>query len=376
MAKEGQWLFPKLYDAAWRKVRAKRNLWHKVYDEYINSLPPGAGRGELIEKHLRIVGPIAGQIAWRRTPHSFGIWAKECQPNLSHVGLVHELTAMGNLVLFIAADRYDPESGWAFSTYANFWIKKLVRLYLEELICIVPRTGHMGVEEEGTNAEGEKWVVYKPRRSVMDHVDAALDRRRLFRGKAAGGMAIFDQSLTIPGPNPGDKEIETVGTDGPTLNPGMDYLQRRVSFRLYPWTDMGANFTPRFELKGHPGGRASADPPRDYTYKFDATDEIKLKSVPFEHTGPSMVPSSILAEDNDNLTAMLEGRKLSGIPRHKIFEKDDYSPYERLERQCRAIREASLQTHINPNGGNKQWRKPTIGILTYPRGTAFAIAAE
>jgi len=88
-------LYPKLYDAAWRRLRAKGKhhdlLWHNVYDEYINSLPLaelGASRDELIEKHLRIVGPIAGQIAWRRSPHSFGIWAKECQPNLSHVGLV------------------------------------------------------------------------------------------------------------------------------------------------------------------------------------------------------------------------------------------------------------------------------------------------
>jgi hypothetical protein len=175
-------------------------------------------------------------------------------------------------------------------------------------------------------------------------------------------MAVFDQSITIPGPNPGDKEIETVGTDG--LNPGMEYLQRRVSFELYPWIDMGAYFTPRFAL---PGGKASADPPRDYSYKFDAADEIELpaKPVPIEHTGPSMV-LSIPAEDNDNLIAMLEGRKLRGIPRHNI---------ERLQRQCRAIREASLQTHINPNGG-KKWRNPTIRIHTYPKGMAFAIAAE
>jgi DNA-directed RNA polymerase sigma subunit (sigma70/sigma32) len=123
------------YDDAWRKVRANHKyraladelLWHMVYDEYINSLPPaepGANRDELIERHLRIVGPIAGKIAWRRTPHSFGIWAKECAPHLSHVGLVHELTAMGNLALFVAADRYHPKKG-AFSTYANHWIKKV-----------------------------------------------------------------------------------------------------------------------------------------------------------------------------------------------------------------------------------------------------------
>jgi DNA-directed RNA polymerase sigma subunit (sigma70/sigma32) len=110
-----------LYDLAWKTVRAKRKhaplenelLWHKVYEEYIGSLPKAGG--ELIERHLRIVPAIAGRIAWKRCPGSFGVWAKEAQPSLSHVGLVYELTALGNLALFIAADRYDPKSGRAFS---------------------------------------------------------------------------------------------------------------------------------------------------------------------------------------------------------------------------------------------------------------------
>ena len=68
-----------------------------VYCEYISSLPlaTAGGRDELIQGHLRIVGRIAGQIAWKRCPKSFGIWAKECAPHLSHVDLVHELTAFG-----------------------------------------------------------------------------------------------------------------------------------------------------------------------------------------------------------------------------------------------------------------------------------------
>jgi hypothetical protein len=332
-----------LYDAAWNNVRAKGKhndlLWHKVYDEYINSLPLAklGARDELIEKHLRIVGPIAGQIAWRRAPHSFGIWSKEYSPNLSHVGLVHELTAMGNLGLFIAADRYDPTKG-AFSTYANPWIKKFIRLYLEELVSVGPRND--------------------PNRRVMDIFDAAIEQRRLYRGKAAGGPAIFDGSITIPGRKPKDKEIETVGSDGPTINPGLDYLQRRVSFRLYPWTDLGAHFTPRFALPGHPGGRASALPPVDYgskaalavacdcaTCRLLGPGEIRDfwqrhsgKRVPIEHMGPS--------------TKVI-------VPRYRIYEG-------RLERR--------LQTH-NSNGG-KTWRKPTIRIHTYPKGMAFPMAAE
>jgi hypothetical protein len=207
--------------------------------------------------------------------------------------LVHELAAFGAFGLFIAADRYKPDSGWAFSTYANYWIKKFIRLYLDEIIGIVPRTGHMGDDE--------------PRRSVMDLVDAALNHRRQYRGKAAGGMSRFDSSLTI---EVGDDDIE-VSSDPKRL----DYLQRRVSETLYPWNDVGSyqpNGKPwplivkverlrqielvrkqfgirkpittprRFELPGHADGKAHDGPPQEDTYELDPRDEIEFTRGPRE----------------------------------------------------------------------------------------------
>jgi hypothetical protein len=196
-----------LYDAAWKWVRAGRHhlpledelLWHCVYERYIETLPkvePDAGKTALIEAHLRILGPIAAQIARKRCPKSFGIWSKG--------ELARELAAFGVFGLFIAADRYDPNEG-AFSTYANPWIKKFIRLYLEESISVVPRTGDMGDDE--------------PRPSVMDLVNAALGRRRLQRGKAAGGMAMFDGGL-----EPDDEEDEG---EEPKSSTRLDYLQRQ-----------------------------------------------------------------------------------------------------------------------------------------------------
>jgi hypothetical protein len=266
-------LVPSVYDAAWRWVRGKRKhraltdelLWHKVYERYIRTLPkvgPDAGKLELIEAHLRIVPDIAGRIAWRRCPYSFGIWANEAKPTLSHVGLVYELTAMGNLGLLIAADRFDRESGWAFSTYANYWIKKLIRLYLEELVSIVPRND--------------------PERRAMDVFNAAIERRRQYRGKAAGGMAAFDSGITIPGPKPGDKEIEVVGTEGITNPERLDYLQRRVGKWLFPWEDTGAHFKPRLALKGHSnsGGRAYDTPAEAEVYELEEVGEYADPGVP------------------------------------------------------------------------------------------------
>jgi hypothetical protein len=41
----------------------------------------------------------------------------------------------------------------------------------------------------------------------------------------------------LPGPNPGDKEIDVFSTEGPTR----EYLQRKpVTLKRYPWEDLGA----------------------------------------------------------------------------------------------------------------------------------------
>jgi hypothetical protein len=77
----------KFYCKAWQRIRAKRHheyledelLWHKVYEEYISLLPWAdleTRKDGLIEAHLRIVPKIAGRIAWKRCPKSFGIWAR------------------------------------------------------------------------------------------------------------------------------------------------------------------------------------------------------------------------------------------------------------------------------------------------------------
>jgi hypothetical protein len=166
-------------------------------------------RDRLIIDHAGIVPGIAANIVWKRCPKS--------------PSLINEVAAFGVLALFLAADRYDHGSKASFATYARYWIDKYCRLYLDEIIGSVPRTGHMGVEEEGDSDCGH-WVVDKPRRSVMDLLNAALVGTRLYRGNAAGGMAVFDGQLMLPGPNPGDKEIDVFSTEGPTR----EYLQRHV----------------------------------------------------------------------------------------------------------------------------------------------------
>lgn len=357
-----------LYGAAWRKVRAKRQykpltdelLWHKVYEEYVALLAKHDARPltnqTLIERHLSIVPKIAGQIAWKRCPKSLGVWAKEAAPNQSHVGLVYELTAFGNLGLFIAADRYEASLGFAFRTYANFWIKKFIRLYLDEIASIVPRTGHMGED--------------KPRRSVMDIFDAAIEGRRLFRGKAAGRMAVFDGGISIPGPNPSDNEIEVVGTDGPTDSVRLEYLQRHVAQDLFPWVDMGPLFTPRFRLKGHPLGRADDGPAEEKLY------ELEPEPNPESDPAPNILPAELCYLDSRRTRARYGPKKSWNKP--VIGERN----YPTTEQPPRLPNTHWMMTDRGWQRGRldqRPWHKPTYEEHEYEieirREDAAALAA-
>lgn len=65
-------------------------------------------RREMIESNLRLVVTIAHDFAHRGLP-------------------LEDLIAEGNVGLMTAAERYDPENGAKFSTYAAWWIKQNMR---------------------------------------------------------------------------------------------------------------------------------------------------------------------------------------------------------------------------------------------------------
>jgi hypothetical protein len=286
-------LFRALYERVWFKARDKRPnhksfsddfLWHEVYDFYAKSLPRLSAEGErdliglwqdhgdrkaptiLLEHFYYNIRPIAGEHATKRFPP--GLWPSQRSiPKAAkhaydgHCDRIHELASVGIFGLFVAADRFNLKSGYRFSTYASDWIGKYVQLFAEELVGIVPRSGDMGIEEQGyvidwSDPDGNwftvdvtkrhkgarHWVVYKPRRSVMDRIDAALVGERLYRGKAAGGMAVFDAGLFLDGieteADGKRPDFEYLSTEGPTRK----YLQRHVGEggARFKWEDHGA----------------------------------------------------------------------------------------------------------------------------------------
>jgi RNA polymerase sigma factor (sigma-70 family) len=81
-------------------------------------------RAGLVAANLRLVVKIASQFM--------------------HRGLaMHDLVGEGNLGLMRAADKFDPDAGCRFSTYATWWIMQSIRLALRNQVRVVRIPNHM-----------------------------------------------------------------------------------------------------------------------------------------------------------------------------------------------------------------------------------------
>jgi hypothetical protein len=353
--RNGAITFPELYRKAWLKARAKRPghralsdefLWHDVYDLYAEKLPRLTAdaesviirlwqehgsedhRAKLLEAFYYIVRPIAGQIATKRFPPPLKMTRVAYDGQRDRI---HELASVGTLGLFVAANRFNPALGYRFSTNANRWVRKYIQLYCEEIVGVVPRTGHRGPDP---NCPG----LDLPRLSVMDRIEAAIEGRRLYRGKAAGGMAVFDAGFFIDGietPEGGKlPNFEYLSTEGPTR----EYLQRRVGVG-------GARFVwPKQVSREVIAPWVPADRP---------TDLIELPRKPVERKfafSPVITGDGITAHGGGELL-FLYGPRMVVLPTTDIYDKD---AFERRRRET-------------PRGGRFNSRDKFGEVTTWPK---------
>jgi RNA polymerase primary sigma factor len=85
----------------------------------------GTARSKLIEKNLRLVIPVAKRYRGMGLP--FG-----------------DLIQEGNIGLMRAADKFDPEKGFRFSTYATWWIRQAVQRAVADKSRTIRVPMHMG----------------------------------------------------------------------------------------------------------------------------------------------------------------------------------------------------------------------------------------
>ena len=158
-----------------RQIGRGRLLTHEEEIDLGRRIRKGdeTARSELIEKNLRLVIPIAKK--YRGKGLSFG-----------------DLIQEGNIGLMRAADKFDPEKGFRFSTYVTWWIRQAVGravsdkgrtirlpVHMGEKVRKVDRvTGELSAELRREPTEGElverlDWTVEQVRDVKETRLDAA-----------------------------------------------------------------------------------------------------------------------------------------------------------------------------------------------------------
>jgi RNA polymerase primary sigma factor len=96
----------------------------RTYRDHPQSAAGRAARQRLIESNLRLVVSIAAR--YRNRGMAFG-----------------DLIQEGNIGLFRAVDRFDPERGFRFSTYATWWIRQAITRAIAERSRVVRLPVHL-----------------------------------------------------------------------------------------------------------------------------------------------------------------------------------------------------------------------------------------
>ena len=173
-------------------------------------------RRSLLKANLRLVVHLATR--WYRHGSS-----------LSRNDLIQE----GNLGLMRAVDKFDPERGYKFSTYATWWIRQSINRAQADQARTVRVPGHMQEALAKIRVATSEFTARERRRPTQDELVEATGLSSDLVERAAA-VPVAEQSLEDPLGSHGFEDADTVGSaiaDDGVRDPELNsvHLQRRAA---------------------------------------------------------------------------------------------------------------------------------------------------